>query len=157
MLWWDLCTNTFYSTHSQFCSSLWMQGRTALMVSVVFTQRWSYSDLAFKFPREKKWGEICIRMSLFHSQQKPAVMRPINAALTANLAMAATPVAACDFWRNGDKTFFQMPARLWHLETCDPFNKCCLNGHNHPGPPLVIEVSQAQQWLWGQNHREGGS
>lgn len=39
-----------------------------------------------------------------------------------------------------------MPASLWHLGTCDNFHIICQNGHNYPGLPMVIEVSQAQQW-----------
>lgn len=38
-----------------------------------------------------------------------------------------------------------MPTSLWHLATCDPFHIICLNGHNYPGLPMVIEVSQEQQ------------
>lgn len=38
-----------------------------------------------------------------------------------------------------------MPTSLWHLGTCDPFHIICLNGHNYPGPPMIIEVSEEQQ------------
>lgn len=38
-----------------------------------------------------------------------------------------------------------MPTSLWHLGTCDPFHIICPNGHNYPGPPMIIEVSEEQQ------------
>lgn len=47
-----------------------------------------------------------------------------------------------DFWLTGDKSFSEMPTSLWHLGTCDPFHIICLNGHNYPGLPMIIEVTQ---------------
>lgn len=50
-----------------------------------------------------------------------------------------------DFWSTWDKSFSEMPTSLWHLGTCDPFHIICLNGHNYPGLPMIIEVTQEQQ------------
>lgn len=38
-----------------------------------------------------------------------------------------------------------MPASLWHLGMCDPFHIICLNAHNDPGLPMVIEVILEQR------------
>lgn len=82
---------------------------------------------------------------LFHSQQKLLIILWMNSKPKANLAMSRIPVAACDFWRTGDKTLFQMPASLWHLGTCDPFHIISLNGRNYTGTQMVIEVSWTKQ------------